>query len=613
MYSTQSPFSSLSHPSISSQPFHMPISSSAHLAMSGPGIAHPNSLAYQSQIYHHSTHLQIPSQLRELCQPQSISQPLCDIVQPGPGHYDPVQPVVSPPGPGQYEAVQRTVSPPCPGQYEAIQRTTGCSPAGQYEHVQRAESSPAGQFETVQRAVSSPAGQYETAHRAVSSPTGQYEVVQRAVSSPAGQYDSVHTVTSPPCPGQQYTIAETPVSSSAYCASNPEAKGSEKIGAAEYEDEAEGEDNKKKEKEREHHKKRSKNWTKAETSKLIRLRTEFEPRFAKGGKKSEIWDEIAEAFRNDQFCRDAQQCRDKWEKLAAAYKGVRDGAKDRDDNPFFEEMHPLLGGKVLSRKDKERDRDQEAAELSKVAVVSSETAARDYEADHNDAAKRNYDYYRDEEEWEADMVAQRGKKRRLRPKYIAVSDLSAVKDIVGTVFEKQQELFRDVLENVERREQMRELARQEKEEKWRAEERAQREVFQKAMLVLLQRLVGDGAGNFESGALTIPPVSSFDGNNQVLKKRSKNWKRAEVLQLIRLRGEMDSKFSESTRRGLLWDQLADCLMAQGIKRDAKQCKEKWDKLAAEYKDVVDEKKDASLSPYFAEVAAILGRHLVNSE
>ena len=71
----------------------------------------------------------------------------------------------------------------------------------------------------------------------------------------------------------------------------------------------------------------------------------------------------------------------------------------------MEEMHPLLSGKVLSRKDKERDRDQEAAELSKMTVVCNETARRDYEVDHNDAAKRNYDYYRDEEQWSPDGVA----------------------------------------------------------------------------------------------------------------------------------------------------------------------------------------------------------------
>ncbi|MCO5563474.1 hypothetical protein L7F22_017116 [Adiantum nelumboides] len=37
-------------------------------------------------------------------------------------------------------------------------------------------------------------------------------------------------------------------------------------------------------------------------------------------RKSELWDEIAESMQKGPFCRDAQQCRDKWEKLMAGYK-----------------------------------------------------------------------------------------------------------------------------------------------------------------------------------------------------------------------------------------------------------------------------------------------------
>lgn len=140
----------------------------------------------------------------------------------------------------------------------------------------------------------------------------------------------------------QYAISEAvshPDSTySTQNSSNPDVKGLENDRLGMVEVEEEGDDYKKKEKEKEkekEHKKRSKNWTRSETLKLIRLRTELEPRFAKGGRKSELWDEIAEALQNDQICRDAQQCRDKWEKLAAGYKGVRDGVRDREDNPFF--------------------------------------------------------------------------------------------------------------------------------------------------------------------------------------------------------------------------------------------------------------------------------------
>jgi hypothetical protein len=114
------------------------------------------------------------------------------------------------------------------------------------------------------------------------------------------------------------------------------------------------EDDKKRDRE---HKKRSKNWTRVETLKLIKLRTELEPRFSRSGRKMELWDEIAVSLRKEQFFRDAQQCRDKWEKLMAGFKDVREGLKDRNDNPYYDDLHPLLSGKCLRRENLKKEGD----------------------------------------------------------------------------------------------------------------------------------------------------------------------------------------------------------------------------------------------------------------
>ena len=45
----------------------------------------------------------------------------------------------------------------------------------------------------------------------------------------------------------------------------------------------------------------------------------------------------------------------------------------------------------------------------------------------------------------------------------------------------------------------------------------------------------------------------------------------------------------------------------GITRDGKQCREKWDKLMAEYKDVIDGKKEKEESSYFVELSTFMGR------
>eukprot|EP01018_Ginkgo_biloba_P014664 Gb_06474 [translate_table: standard] len=377
--------------------------------------------------------------------------------------------------------------------------------------------------------------------------------------------------------------------------------------------ETETEDDKKRERE---HKKRSKNWTRMETLKLIRLRTELEPRFARSGRKSELWDEIAESLQRESISRDAQQCRDKWEKLTAGYKEVRDGLRDREDNPFFEELDPLLSGKAQR---KERN---EQKEIAKETVIVNEQAAINRDSD-NHMNKENF--LTEDEETEEGSPA---RKRRKGPaKYITATDLDAVRELLESLVSRQQRFFTDLLDSMERKEQIREQIRQEKEEKWRAEERAQRCVFNNAMIVLTKKLMdetkasgGLGLGGvegmgFEPGSAQRQQVGVIGGvgmgagggGGGVPKKRSKNWKRAEVLQLIKFRAEMETRFAKSTRRAALWDELAELLGKEGIKRDGKQCREKWDKLMAEYKDVSDGKRDRGESPYFAELTAIVGR------
>eukprot|EP01018_Ginkgo_biloba_P018521 Gb_00669 [translate_table: standard] len=351
------------------------------------------------------------------------------------------------------------------------------------------------------------------------------------------------------------------------------------------------EDDKKRDRE---HKKRSKNWTRVETLKLIKLRTELEPRFSRSGRKTELWDEIAESLHKEQFSRDAQQCRDKWEKLMAGFKDVREGLKDREDNPYYDDLHPLLSGKCLRR---EKDRDNFKKEMD----------FRNDNANSGPVENSGREMQKTIElEEEDDVVLEKSylKKRKRGGKYASITDIAAVNTLLETVISRQQKFFQELLDSLERKEQIREQMRQDREEKWRAEERAQRNVFNNAMIILTQKLLGDKGT--ETTMINSTAVSASNGPRQGPKKRSKNWKRGEVLQLIKLRGEMDARFTNSARRATLWEELAETLERQGIKRDGKQCREKWDKLMAAYKDVIDGKREEGDLSYFAELEAIVG-------
>ncbi|KAH7298250.1 hypothetical protein KP509_25G033700 [Ceratopteris richardii] len=197
--------------------------------------------------------------------------------------------------------------------------------------------------------------------------------------------------------------------------------------------------------------------------------------------------------------------------------------------------------------------------------------------------------------------------------FLSTTNLCAIQDLLESAVAKQQIFFKELLDGIEKKEEIREIIREEREEKWRAEERAQHLFFAEAMQFLSQKLrADDGSAAPSAAGVKVPMCASdnFVARAPCFKKRSKNWKRSEVLQLIKIRGEMEERFAKSIRRAALWGELAEVLRSRGVRRDGKQCREKWEKLMSEYKDVVEGKKQKGDSPYFPELwAALMERGL----
>lgn len=348
------------------------------------------------------------------------------------------------------------------------------------------------------------------------------------------------------------------------------------------------------------HKKRSKNWSVPETLKLIRARAELAERFRNTGRKAALWEEIAQTLQRADVCRDGQQCKDKWEKLTAAYKEVRDGARDKDDLAFYKEIHQILSCKHERKDNGSSDDGAEAhkgskAELGNGHTIPNWTGGGPYPLAHEVNTQNEECSF--------------SKKRKRDAEYLSSTDVSIVRELLETILTTQQQLFKDLLDAVEKKERIREQIRQEREDMWRAEERAQRFTFNNTMVILTQRLLGERPLGVAPPipaptVLTTQMVSPVNGFGSS-KKRSKNWKRTEVFQLIRFRKEMEVKFAQSSRRAGLWEEVGDRLASLGIKRDGKQCREKWDKLMAGYKDVIDGRRDKDESPYYKELSVYM--------
>lgn len=88
--------------------------------------------------------------------------------------------------------------------------------------------------------------------------------------------------------------------------------------------------------------------------------------------------------------------------------------------------------------------------------------------------------------------------------------------------------------------------------------------------------------------------SSVKGNNKLSSDLSKSklkssksmtrnkWKPEEVKKLIKMRGELNSKFQVLKGRMALWQEISSNLLSDGIDRSPGQCKSLWASLVQKY-------------------------------
>ncbi|KAJ0105611.1 hypothetical protein Patl1_18296 [Pistacia atlantica] len=87
-------------------------------------------------------------------------------------------------------------------------------------------------------------------------------------------------------------------------------------------------------------------------------------------------------------------------------------------------------------------------------------------------------------------------------------------------------------------------------------------------------------------------------------KRNK-WKPEEVKKLIKMRGELRSRFQVVKGRMALWKEISTHLMNEGFNRTPGQCKSLWASLLQKYEESKSEKKSQKSWPFFEDMNKIL--------
>ncbi|XP_075517041.1 ribonuclease J-like isoform X2 [Primulina tabacum] len=87
-------------------------------------------------------------------------------------------------------------------------------------------------------------------------------------------------------------------------------------------------------------------------------------------------------------------------------------------------------------------------------------------------------------------------------------------------------------------------------------------------------------------------------------KRNK-WESEEVMKLIKIRGELHSRFQVLRGRMALWEEISSNLSSEGITRSPGQCKSLWTSLVQKYEESKSETKMQKNWPYFEDMNKIL--------
>ncbi|KAF8024931.1 hypothetical protein BT93_F1930 [Corymbia citriodora subsp. variegata] len=213
--------------------------------------------------------------------------------------------------------------------------------------------------------------------------------------------------------------------------------------------------------------------------------------------------------------------------------------------------------------------------------------------------------------------------------------------VMKDVMDKQEELHRNFLETIDRREReraareeawwMQETARVAREREILAQERLATEAKDAAVMSFLQKMAEQQGrrplpaqnNNPPLQHLVAAPISAApkpstpppplplaavpsqvrsievpkadNGVHFATPARgsapsSSRWPKVEVEALIRLRTNLDSKYQENGPKGPLWEDISAAMRRLGYERSAKRCKEKWENINKYFKKVKESNK-----------------------
>ncbi|XP_047336416.1 trihelix transcription factor PTL-like [Impatiens glandulifera] len=340
-------------------------------------------------------------------------------------------------------------------------------------------------------------------------------------------------------------------------------------------------------------------WPRQETLTLLEIRSRLDARFREANQKGPLWDEVSRIMAEEHgYHRNGKKCREKFENLYKYYKKTKDGKACRQDGKhyrFFRQLEALYGGGESSTNHHQHLQSQIHTSNPKTQETTFQIPKQ--LSNHSLSLSNSSEYFDTSSCYDDDDEDVEKKKKRRGSSWKGQIK-SFIDSQMKKLMDKQEEWLEKMMSTIEKKEQERmmkdeewrrqEVARVEREREFWTRERAWIEARDASLMEVLHKLAEGGNNNMKASSSSSPrheqSLLGRDITSLFNQQSQQSWSESEVLRLIHLRTEMDTRFgqllADCCNEDVLWEEIAANMSYMGCdQRNRQMCKEKWESIS----------------------------------
>ncbi|XP_010243939.1 PREDICTED: trihelix transcription factor GTL1 [Nelumbo nucifera] len=366
-------------------------------------------------------------------------------------------------------------------------------------------------------------------------------------------------------------------------------------------------------------------WSQEDTLALLKIRSEMDAEFRDTNPSGPLWEIVSRKLEGLGYHKNPKNCKEKFKNIYKSYKRSKQKQVSNQGDKmykFVDELEALCSQNNNNptaetlKLDDARIQTPDPVQNSH-QIINVGTNSIDFWSDFSSSDEDNNDDSMSEDIIEP-MNWKRKRKTRMKLEVF-------FENLMHKVIKKQEEMHRQLMEIIEKRERDRII----REEEWKQQEmervkrdkemRAQEASRSLAIISFIEKAMGQ--------QFYIPPSPEYlypgeeqdekhDKTDHSFDPNNRRWPKSEVQALITLRTSMDRQFRSTGPKVPMWEEISLAMSSMGYSRSAKKCKEKWENINKYFKRSIESGKkrpeNAKTCPYFHELAILYKNGFINS-